>query len=316
MAQLKVSVIGSGTMGPGIAQVFAQKGHGVSLVDVDEKFLQKGLETIRRNLEFFVESGVTSRESAARVLERVSTTTNMSVALGDSDYVVEAVPENLELKRSIFGKVESIAPENAILASNTSSLRINDIAKSVKDSKRVIGTHYLNPPHLVPIVEVVLGTETSPEIAERVSAILKDCGKKPVLVKDVQGFIHNRLICALLREAMYMAANDIASVEAIDTIVKEAFGPRFPLVGVFGLEDMVGLDVLRDVSNQVFPSLDNSKSVNSWLEQKIANGKLGVKSGSGFYEWPEGSPAETRQLLTQRFVDTLKHEGNEKKGPA
>jgi 3-hydroxybutyryl-CoA dehydrogenase len=305
---MKVSVIGSGTMGPGIAQVFAQNRNDAELVDVDEKFLRGGKETIRQNLDFFVEARVTTKSEAEEAFGRVATTTDLERSVSAADYVVEAVPENFDLKKKIFERVESTAPHTAILATNTSSLSITKLAKLMKDPSRLIGTHYLNPPHLVKIVEIVLGEKTSPEIADKVLETLRSCGKKPVVVKDVAGFIHNRLICALLREAMYMAANGIASVESIDTIVKEAFGPRFPLVGVFGLEDMVGLDVLRDVSNQVFPTLDNSKTANSWLEEKIASGKLGVKSGSGFYDYPTSSAAKTRQLLTQRFVDILKQE--------
>jgi len=241
-----------------------------------------------------------------RTRRRIGTSTDLSSAVSSADLAIEAVPENLELKKSIFSKMEASSSADAILASNTSSLSLTKIASETKNPSRVIGTHYLNPPHLVRIVEVVLGTRTSPEIADRVFKILKECGKKPVLVKDVPGFVHNRLICALMREAIHMASNDIASVEAIDTIVKEAFGPRFPLVGIFGLEDNVGLDVLRDVSNQVFPSLDNSDRSSSWLVEKINNGNLGAKTGKGFYEWPDGSAMKMRQQLTQRFVDILK----------
>ena len=199
------------------------------------------------------------------------------------------------LKKSIFSKVEASASQDAILASNTSSLSITEIARATKNPSRGPGTHFINPPHLVRIVEIVLGKETSPEVADEVLGLLSGCGKKPVKVKEVPGFVHNRLICALMREVMSMVANDISSVESIDTIVKEVFGPRFPLTGIFGLEDNVGLDVLRDVCNQVFPSLDNSKEVNFWLEDKIAKGNLGVKSGEGFYEWSDDKAVRMRQ---------------------
>jgi len=303
---MKVSVIGSGTMGPGIAQVFAQAGHEADLVDIDEKALRKGMELVRKNLQFFVETGILSDREREQTEKRIRTSTNLDHSVSSAGLVIEAVPENLELKRSIFSKVEASTSADSILASNTSSLSITKIAKATKNPTRVIGTHFLNPPHLVRIVEIVMGKETSPKIADEVMKSLTGCGKKPVVVKDVPGFVHNRLICALMREAMYMAANDIASVESIDTIVKEAFGPRFPLIGIFGLEDNVGLDVLRDVCNQVFPSLDDSDQVNSWLNDKIAKGNLGVKSGKGFYEWPNGSALRTRQQLTERFVSILK----------
>jgi len=293
-------------MGPGIAQTFAQVGHEAILVDIDERAIQKGMQVIDSNLRFFVEAGVLTGAESDRTRRRIGTSTDLSRAVSSADLAIEAVPENLELKKSIFSKMEASSSADAILASNTSSLSLTKIASETKNPSRVIGTHYLNPPHLVRIVEVVLGTRTSPEIADRVFKILKECGKKPVLVKDVPGFVHNRLICALMREAIHMASYDIASVEAIDTIVKEAFGPRFPLVGIFGLEDNVGLDVLRDVSNQVFPSLDNSDRSSSWLVEKINNGNLGAKTGKGFYEWPDGSAMKMRQQLTQRFVDILK----------
>lgn len=293
-------------MGPGIAQIFAQAGHKAELVDVDEKALRKGTDLLAKNLQFFVDTGILSSKERDETRERISASSDLNSSVSSSNLVVEAVPENLELKRMIFSRVEASAPKDAILTTNTSSLSISEIAKQTKDPKRILGTHFLNPPHLVRIVEIVLGKETSPEIADEVVALLSSCGKKPVKVRDVPGFVHNRLICALMREAMSMAANDIASVESIDTIVKEAFGPRFPLIGIFGLEDNVGLDILRDVSNQVFPSLDDSKEVNSWLMDKIAKGNLGVKSGRGFYEWSDEKTLKMRQQLTEQFVSILK----------
>lgn len=306
MRTMNIAVIGSGTMGPGIAQVFASAGNAVALVDVDEGALARGRETVARNLQFFVENKIVSRGEADETLSRISFSQDLAASMKSVDLAVEAVPERIELKRTIFEKMEAAAPREAILASNTSSLRLTEIARTTTNRSRVIGTHFLNPPHLVPIVEVVLGQDTSGETAERVVGLLKECGKKPVVVKDVAGFLHNRLICALMREAMYMASNNIASVEDIDTIVREAFGPRFPEVGIFGLEDFVGLDVLRDVSNQVFPTLDNSTRANEWLEGKISNGDLGVKSGGGFYRWTPEEVLETRKRLTMKFVDAFR----------
>ena len=293
-------------MGPGIAQTFAQAGNEAVVVDIDERAIAKGMQVVDNNLRFFVEAGILTASESEQTKDRIKSSTDLGESVASADLVTEAVPENLELKKSIFSKIEASSSDETILASNTSSLSLTKIASGTRKPSRVIGTHYLNPPHLVRIVEVVLGKETSPEVADRVLGILKDCGKKPVLVKDVPGFVHNRLICALMREAMYMASSDIASVESIDTIVKEAFGPRFPLIGIFGLEDNVGLDVLRDVSNQVFPSLDDSDQVGGWLTDKINKGDLGAKTGEGFYKWPEGSAMKTRQQLTQRFVDILK----------
>jgi 3-hydroxybutyryl-CoA dehydrogenase len=310
---MKVSIIGSGTMGPGIAQVFAQAGHESELVDVDDKALKKGMELLSKNLQFFEDAGILTSKKREQTLKRISITTDLSKSVSSAGLIIEAVPENMNLKKSIFSKIESSAPEDAILTSNTSSLSITKIAEGTKNPARIVGTHFLNPPHLVRIVEIVLGKETSPKVADEVMRLLSDCGKKPVRVKDVPGFVHNRLICALMREAMSMVANDISSVESIDTIVKEAFGTRFPLTGIFGLEDNVGLDVLRDVSNQVFPSLDNSEEVNSWLKDKIAKGDLGVKSGKGFYEWSDEKAVKMRQQLTERFVDVLRENQSEPK---
>jgi 3-hydroxybutyryl-CoA dehydrogenase len=304
---MRVTVVGSGTMGPGIAQIFAQTGHDVGLVDVDEKAIRAGLEVVNRNLQFLVENGVLTREQSRQTIDHIATNTDLNSAVASADLVIEAVPERLDLKKTIFAEVERHAPNSAILATNTSSLSVTQLATSTKDPSRVIGTHFLNPPHLVPIVEIVLGSKTSLNVADRVLDLLKNCGKKPVTVKDVPGFVHNRLICALMREAMNMVASDMASIDAIDTIVKEAFGLRFPLVGIFGLEDMVGLDVLRDVSNQVFPSLDNSSKVKDWLEEKIASGKLGVKTGSGFYDWSQERAIRTREQLTHRYIEVLRN---------
>lgn len=293
-------------MGPGIAQVFAQAGHEAELVDVDEKALRKGIDLITSNLQFFVDTGILSSDQREQALRRITTSNNLIDSVNSAGLIIETVPEKLDLKKSIFSKLESFAPPDAILASNTSSLSITKVAMGMKNPKRILGTHFLNPPHLVRIVEIVVGQETSPEVVSKVAQLLSECGKKPIRVKDVPGFIHNRLICALMREAMSMAANNVASVESIDTIVREAFGPRFPLTGIFGLEDNVGLDILRDVCNQVFPSLDNSQEVNTWLKDKIAKGDLGVKSGRGFYEWPEERASKMRQELTKTFVSVLK----------
>lgn len=293
-------------MGPGIAQVFAQAGHEAELVDVDEKALRKGIDLITSNLQFFVDTDILSSDQREQALRRITTSNNLIDSVNSAGLIIETVPEKLDLKKSIFSKLESFAPPDAILASNTSSLSITKVAMGMKNPKRILGTHFLNPPHLVRIVEIVVGQETSPEVVSKVAQLLSECGKKPIRVKDVPGFIHNRLICALMREAMSMAANNVASVESIDTIVREAFGPRFPLTGIFGLEDNVGLDILRDVCNQVFPSLDNSQEVNTWLKDKIAKGDLGVKSGRGFYEWPEERASKMRQELTKTFVSVLK----------
>jgi len=293
-------------MGPGIAQTFAQAGHEATLIDIDKQALRKGNEAIEKNLQFFVDAGIFTVSEAEKTKKNINSSSDLGRSVAGVELVVEAVPENLSLKKSIFSQLDEDTSIHTILASNSASLSISEIAAATQDPSRVIGTHYLNPPHLVRIVEVVLGKETSPEVATKVIEILKRCGKKPVTVKDVPGFVHNRLICALMREAIYMVSNDIASVEAIDTIVREAFGPRFPLTGIFGLEDLVGLDVLRDVSNQVFPTLDNSDRASSWLDEKIDDGDLGAKTGKGFYQWSEGRATKTRQELTQRFVDILK----------
>ncbi|HYB04708.1 MAG TPA: 3-hydroxyacyl-CoA dehydrogenase family protein, partial [Nitrososphaerales archaeon] len=256
----------------------------------------------------FVEAGIISSKQLETTRSRISTSTDLNNSVHSAQLIIEAVPEKLELKKEIFSRIEANAPKDAILATNTSSLSVTEIAKTSKNPGRIVGTHFLNPPHLVRIVEIVLGRETSPEVIEKVVTLLSECGKKPVKVKDVPGFVHNRLICALMREAMSMVANDIASIESIDLIVKEAFGPRFPLIGIFGLEDNVGLDVLRDVSNQVFPTLDNSREVNSWLTDKIAKGNLGIKSGRGFYEWDDEKALKIRQQLTEQFIRILKND--------
>src|SRR5271165_1290760 len=200
---MKVSVIGSGTMGPGIAQVFAQAGHESELVDIDEKALRKGMEVVERNLQFFVDSGILTSQERQQTRERIKTSTNLAESVSSAGLVIEAVPESLDLKRSIFSKDEASAPKDSILATNTSSLSITEIARDTKDPSLVVGTHFLNPPHLVRIVEIVMGKQTSQKVADEVMKLLKECGKIPVVVKDVPGFVHNRLICALMREAMH-----------------------------------------------------------------------------------------------------------------
>lgn len=300
----RVVVVGAGTMGLGIAQVFAQSGRHVSLVDVDGGVLARAAERIRANLDLLVEMDMVEPSDAVGVLERIHGSTDLIEAASGADFAVEAIVEDLAVKQEVFRAFASHCAPHAILATNTSGLPITAIAEAVACPERVIGTHFVNPAHVLPLVEVTKGERTSDETVAFTRALMIALGKKPVVVwKDVPGFVGNRIQTAMMRECFNIVEQGIATPEDVDTLVKNSFGFRLPVIGPFESFDMVGLDVVLAVAEYLLPDLSASLTPPESLKAKVARGETGLKSGKGIYEWP---PEKVQKMLEKRDRDLVR----------
>jgi 3-hydroxybutyryl-CoA dehydrogenase len=278
-----VAVLGAGTMGHGIAQVCAAAGCRVRLYDINEVAVAGGAARIAINLEKGIERGKVTPEERDAVLTRLTTTTVIAQAVQDVDLVIEAAPESMELKARIFGEVDAGAPAHAILASNTSSLAIAQIASVVGDPTRVVGMHFFNPVHIMALVEVVWGPATSDATRDAAVAFARRLGKEPIVVKDAPGFASSRLGIVLGMEAIRMVEQGVASPQDIDTAME--LGYRHPM-GPLRLTDLVGLDVRLGIAEYLSKTLGSDAfEPPALLRQMVAEGKLGKKSGRGFYDW-------------------------------
>ncbi len=294
----KVAVIGAGTMGNGIALWFAKAGLGVSFRDVDHEFLNQARKTQAETLKALSAAGAVAEGEEEAIRGRIRGTTDMAEALEGVDFVLEAVPEALELKRSVFAELEMVAPPGIPLASNTSGISISLIAEGVKDPSRVVGMHWWNPPHVVRVIEVIRGRGTSDATVEATQALVEQIGKKPVLVKkDVPGFLGNRILYALLREAMYCYEQGVADAKDIDLLVSEAFASKLAFMGPMALLDLAGLDVYHNVSQYLHEGLCDAKEVSRTIAEKLARNELGLKTKKGFYDY---SDVDIPELMRKR----------------
>lgn len=279
-----VAILGAGTMGHGIAQVAASAGYSVLLRDVTEEFVSKGLRSIESNLSKGVERGKVSEEEKERALSNLSTTTSLEETAG-AELFIEAVPERLELKRETLAAIERLAKSDFIFATNTSSLSITEIAEGSGASARVVGMHFFNPVHIMRLVEIVVGRETTPETVEAVRAVAARMKKEPIVVRDVPGFASSRLGVALGLEAMRMLEEGVASAKDIDTAME--LGYNHPM-GPLRLTDLVGLDVRLNIAEYLHGKLGaESFRPPEILRRMVAEGRLGKKTGEGFYKWTD-----------------------------
>jgi 3-hydroxyacyl-CoA dehydrogenase len=293
-----ITVIGAGTMGHGIAQLFAQAGFQVTLNDVSLKILEKAIPRIQDCLQRLVNHGIISPEDADEIPDRITITTDLDKAVLKSDYIIEAVVEDLEAKLILLGKVDEKCPTHSIITSTTSSYCVRDMAGALKRPERFLVTHFWNPPYLIPVVEVMPGDATSPEVVETTYKLLEDVGKYPAMVnKDVPGFVGNRLQHALRREAISIVAQGIASPEDVDLIARLSFGLRLPVVGPLETVDLGGLDLTQAIQTYLLPDLDCSSEPLQLIRDKVAKGELGAKSGKGFYDW---SPDRFEEVIRRR----------------
>jgi 3-hydroxybutyryl-CoA dehydrogenase len=286
-----ITVVGAGTMGNGIAHVFAQNGFQVNLVDISEKALEKGLSSIARNLDRMLSKEKITQEIKDNTLANIITFTELSKGLLDADLVVEAATENLELKKKIFTQIDQLSPEKAILATNTSSISITQIASVTNRPQKVIGMHFMNPVPIMKLIEVIRGYSTSDEVTNEIMDLAKVLGKVPVEVNDYPGFIANRILMPMINEAIYSLYEGVAGVYEIDTVMK--LGMAHPM-GPLQLADFIGLDVCLSILKVLFDGFGNPKYAPCpLLVNMVTAGKLGVKSGEGFYDYTESRKAET-----------------------
>ena len=291
-----ISVIGAGTMGNGIAHVFAQSGFSVTLIDVNAAQLEKALQTITKNFDRQVAKGTITEEQKQTSLTNITTQTDIAAGVQNADLAVEAATENTDLKLKIFRQIDEVAPASAILASNTSSISITKIAAVTKRPQLVIGMHFMNPVPVMKLVEIINGYATSKEVTNAIVELSKQLGKVPCVVNDYPGFIANKILMPMINEAIYSLYEGIAGVEAIDTIMK--LGMAHPM-GPLQLADFIGLDVCYSILAVLHEGFGNPKYAPCpLLVNMVAAGKLGVKSGEGFYTYTLGSK---ELVVSERF---------------
>jgi 3-hydroxybutyryl-CoA dehydrogenase len=298
-----VAVIGAGLMGHGIAQVFASHGHSVRLFDTNTAILAKVPEQIRANLVQLAEHGIGDKADIDTIIERISLVENLANACIDTNIVIEAVSENMDLKQRIFAELDHLCTPDTILCSNTSVMSITEIASKAQRRERILGTHWWNPPYLVPLVEIVRTVDTAQQYIDRMYDVLKRVGKKPVRVhKDVPGFVGNRLQHALWREAFTLIDEGICDAETVDEVVRNAFGLRLPTLGPVENADMVGLDLTLAIHDYILPHLSRATTPSTTLQARVAEGQYGFKSGKGFLVWQEEDIKASRERLVNYLM--------------
>ncbi|MCZ4320101.1 3-hydroxybutyryl-CoA dehydrogenase [Aequorivita viscosa] len=285
-----IAVIGAGTMGNGIAHTFAQFDYKVNLIDLSQTSLDKGMATITKNLDRMVAKEKISEADKSRTLSNISTYTNLEEGVKAADLVVEAATENLDLKLKIFGDLDTFCPANAILASNTSSISITQIASVTSRPDKIIGMHFMNPVPIMKLVEIIKGYSTSEETFKTVETLSKNLKKVPVEVNDYPGFVANRILMPMINEAVETLYNGVAGVKEIDTVMM--LGMAHPM-GPLALADFIGLDVCLSILNVMYDGFKNPKYAPCpLLVNMVMAGKLGAKSGEGFYDYSENRKAE------------------------
>jgi 3-hydroxybutyryl-CoA dehydrogenase len=299
MSGQTIGVIGAGLMGHGIAYLLAAAGHTVRVYDPSAEW--------RKSMPERLESARALLEGDPALLGRISAHEQMAPAMKDASFVFEAAPEKLPLKQQLFAELESLTAPDAILASNSSAIPSTRIGENLKHRGRVIGTHFWNPPHLVPLVEVTQNEFTNAETVQKTMALLREAGRKPVHVKkDIPGFVGNRLQHALKREAIALVASGVCDADTIDEVVKSGFGARMAVLGPMEQSDLVGLDLTLDIQNVLVADLDNSTEPTAFLKDKVASGKLGMRTGEGFRRWTKESADAVRERLRNYLAEQAK----------
>ena len=299
----QIAVVGAGLMGHGIALEFALAGYDVRLQSRSQESLDRAASRIDESLNRLVDLGKVSREQAGPVPAAIRMTTDLGEAAAGSDVAIESIYEDLELKQQVFKDLDALCPERTILASNTSTLMPSTLASATHRRDRVLVTHYINPPFLVPLVEVAKSEDTSDETVATVTGLLENVGKQPVVVaKEVIGFIASRLQGALLREALWLVENGVATAEDVDVTIKTSLGRRWAVAGVFEVLEIAGWDLVLLIDSILFPELASSPDVSPVMKEMVERGDLGLKSGKGFYDWTPESAEALRKRISEALV--------------
>ena len=302
-----IAVIGAGTMGHGIAQVFALAGLQVTLTDSDAGVLGTAIQRIQANLETCLKYGSVNEDRAATLPERITLASNLADAASQADFIVEAVFEDLDVKHEVLRQLEKHCPSHAVITSTTSGFRVRDMAVTLSHPERFLVTHFWDPPYIIPVVEVVPGDHTSAEAVKTTITLLEAVGKYPVLVKkDVRGFVGNRLQHALRREAIAIVAQGIASPEDVDLITRLSFGLRLPVVGLLETVDLGGLDLTLAIHTYLLSELDRSTEPQQLIRDKVTRGELGAKAGKGFYDWSPGQAARVIRRRDETLLEMVR----------
>ena len=293
----KIAVIGAGTMGNGIAHTFAQSGYEVSLIDISADSLQRGMNTIEKNLDRMLKREKISEDDKQNTLDKITTYTSMNDGVSGVDLVVEAATENMDIKLKIFSQLDEVCGENVILASNTSSISITKIASVTNRPDKVIGMHFMNPVPVMKLVEIIRGYATSDGVTDQIMQLSRDLKKSPVEVNDYPGFVANRILMPMINEAVYTLYEGVAGVEEIDTVMM--LGMAHPM-GPLHLADFIGLDVCLSILEVLNDGFGNPKYAPCpLLVNMVTAGKLGLKSGEGFYDYSEGPK---NKKLSKQFI--------------
>lgn len=294
-----VAVVGAGTMGPGMAAVFARCGFETRLTDIKPEMLERARGTVDTVYKVLMGAGFITEADAEVGRGRLSFTQDVGAAVRGADFVLESIPEHLELKQQVFRELEPHVSEDAILASNTSGLPITELGKACRSPRRVVGMHWSNPPHLIPVIEVIRGTETSQEVVDAVFRVVERLEMIPVLVRrDVPGFVENRILYAIMREALHLLEQGIASAEDIDTITKWGIGYKLAVIGPLELLDVAGLDIYHSVASYLNRDLSSRSDVSPLIKEKVERGELGIKTGRGLFEY---TPEQIAQIMQRRM---------------
>ncbi|WHX90350.1 3-hydroxyacyl-CoA dehydrogenase family protein [Peribacillus simplex] len=300
----KIAIIGSGVMGSGIAQSFAVSGYFVTINDIKEELLYHAQNRISENLSLLIEEGALTGQEKQGALANITYRVDLEEAVRDADFIIEAIPEVIELKLNLYQQMEEIIKPDAIVASNTSTFPISQLMEKASFADRMVITHFFNPGHLVPLVEIVQHDETKPEIVKITMDLMRKIGKSPILLKkEIAGFIANRLQTALMREAFYLLKEGVADAEDIDTAITVGPGFRWAFTGPIEIADFGGLDTWQRVFDNVSPVLDQSKEAPDLIRDLVAKGKLGTKSGEGIFTY-EGSTVS--QKINERDRNFIK----------
>jgi 5-formyl-3-hydroxy-2-methylpyridine 4-carboxylic acid 5-dehydrogenase len=303
----KVAVIGAGTMGPGMAATIARHDFDTTLYDVKPEQLEKARGTVDFVYTTLTGGGFMTAEDAEAGRARITYTTDLPEALNGADFVLETVPERKDLKHQVFKEIEALVGDDVILASNTSGIPISELASVTRVPARVVGMHWSNPPHLIPVIEVIRGEQTSEETARKTVEIVEKIGMVPAIVdRDVAGFVENRILYAIMREALHLLDEGVASAEAIDTITKWGIGYKLAVIGPLELLDMAGLDIYTSVASYLNKSLSASPEVSKTVTDKVAAGQLGIKTQGGLFDYTPERIQGLQQQRGRKLVATRK----------
>ncbi len=302
-----VLVVGSGMMGSGIAAMSALAGNKTILNDISAEQIKTGIEKAKQCIELRLQNGLNTKEQADRAKELIFGEENLESACESTRLVIEAIVEKVEIKQVLFAKLDEMLPTDVPICSNTSGLRITDISATSKNKNRMVTTHFWLPAHLVPLVEVVMGDETDPEIAKAVRDELKVWDKAPVLVnKDLPGQLANRVFQAIIREAIDIVDSGLATAEDVDTAISQGMAMRFPVWGPLQHLDAIGVELGLSVQETVLPDICADKSAGSYIKNLVAEGNLGAKTGKGFYDWSKRSIADDMKKRDSFIIEAVK----------